>query len=110
MTKEETYFKDVVEQLIGPLGFSMTYYNTEYPNKNAIILIDNNGKWVYMNCCDGETYGKYVCSSFEELVKLMLNEVETFYFPSPRSSLVDNPYYGCANIEEAMIKKDLAGM
>lgn len=101
-----------IDTLLRPLGFEAMHRvdgkiyilraNDSHPNY-AVYLKSNKSS-------NGFDYGQCIFDNIASLLDVMLNIAQIFLVSCIKSfdeTIIDNPYFGCKNLEEALIRKDL---
>ena len=93
--------KNFVDNLLKPLGFVSNSYKSFMGEDICIVLRFKMMTLVYL-----ENY--WDISNFDSYETLWTGLTKCSYFTRSDNNIrIQNPYYGCRSIEEAMILKDL---
>lgn len=101
-----------IDTLLRPLGFEAMHrvdgkiyiLRANDSHLNYVIYLKSNKP------LNGFDHGQCLFDSIESLLVVMFNIAQIFlvsYITSFDETIIDNPYFGCKNLEEAMIRKDL---
>ena len=95
---------DTINELLCPIGLV-----AKHDFSQITVHMDATGKMMCFKCnSNGMICIGYVFDTCNELLLMLLAEIEYFScVDNNNETIVKNPYFGCLNIEEAMIKKDI---
>lgn len=86
------------------------FHNCDYPYE----LISLKNKWRVE--CHIKQINDNVAYAYKSYFKDIIDfqnaflKIDYFYFPNPFTKDMDNPYFGCKSLEEAIVKKDLMNL
>lgn len=96
---------DALHELANAIGFIVAHVDKTSPGYS---LFSRGSMRVWCQDVDGWWFADFNnCTELEQKLLTSVVQFEVRAPCSPQTRRIDNPYYGCKSLEEALIRKDL---